>query len=206
MTPQQPLTAVVLVGSLKSSTEASSSELLARQVLDAFAEHDVTGTVVRLADHDIRPGVEVDMGDGDAWPAIRQQVLAADILVVATPIWMGQTSSVTKRALERLDAELAETDDEGRLLTYGKVAAVAVVGNEDGAHHVSAEVFQALNDVGFTLAPNAITYWVGRAMEGVDYKDLDETPEAVASATSALAANTAHLARLLRATPYPPAG
>ena len=197
------LSAVVLVGSLKSSSEPSSSEVLGRQVLDALGEHGVVGSVVRLADHDIRPGVEVDMGDGDAWPGIREQVLAADILVVATPIWMGQTSSVTKRALERLDAELSETDDEGRLLTYGKVAAVAVVGNEDGAHHVSAEVFQALDDVGFSLAPNAVTYWVGRAMEGVDYKDLDELPEAVASATATLAANTAHLARLLRDAPYP---
>ena len=197
------LSAVVLVGSLKSSSEPSSSEVLGRQVLDGLAEHGVVGSVVRLADHDIRPGVEVDMGDGDQWPVIRQQVLAADILVVATPIWMGQPSSVTKRALERLDAELSETDEDGRMLTSGKVAAVAVVGNEDGAHHVSAELYQALDDVGFSLAANAVTYWVGRAMEGVDYKDLDEVPEAVAKATATLAANTAHLARLLRDSPYP---
>jgi multimeric flavodoxin WrbA len=198
------LSAVVLVGSLTSSTEPSSSELLGRQVLDALAGHGVTGTVVRLADHDVRPGVEVDMGPGDAWPAIRSQVLAADILVVATPIWMGQPSSVTKRALERLDAELSETDDQGRMLTYGKVAAVAVVGNEDGAHHTSAEVFQALNDVGFTLAPGAVTYWVGEAMGSVDYKDLEEVPEKVATTTATLASNTAHLARLLAAAPFPP--
>ena len=200
------LSAVVLVGSLKSSAEPSSSELLGRQVLDALGGHGVTGTVVRLADHDVRPGVEVDMGPGDAWPAIREQILAADILVLATPIWMGQPSSVTKRALERLDAELSETDDQGRLLTYGRVAAVAVVGNEDGAHHVSAEVFQALNDVGFTLAPGAVTYWVGEAMGKVDYKDLDEVPETVATTTATLAANTAHLARLLRSAPFPPVG
>lgn len=200
------LSAVVLVGSLKSSTEPSSSELLGRQVLEALGEHGVTGTVVRLADHDVRPGVEVDMGPGDAWPAIRQQILDADILVMATPIWMGQPSSVTKRALERLDAELAETDDDGRMLTYGKVAAVAVVGNEDGAHHTSAEVFQALNDVGFTLAPGAVTYWVGEAMGSVDYKDLEAVPEKVATTTATLASNTAHLARLLRAAPFPPIG
>jgi multimeric flavodoxin WrbA len=189
------LSAVVLVGSLKSSSEPSSSEVLGRQVLDALAEHGVVGSVVRLADHDIRPGVEVDMGDGD--------LLTDDILVVATPIWMGQPSSVTKRALERLDAELSETDEEGRMLTSGKVAAVAVVGNEDGAHHVSAELYQALDDVGFTIPANAVTYWVGRAMEGVDYKDLDEVPEAVAKATATLALNTAHLAQLLRDSPYP---
>lgn len=203
MAPETPLTAIALVGSLKSSSDGSSSELLARQTLDALAGHGVTGTVVRLADHDIRPGVEVDMGDGDAWPAIREQVLAADILLIATPIWMGQLSSVTKRALERLDAELSETDDAGRLSTYGKVAAVAVVGNEDGAHHVSAEVYQALNDVGFSLAANAVTYWVGEAMGGTDYNELDETPEAVATATATLARNTAHLARLLKGAGYP---
>ena len=199
------LTAVVLVGTLSPSPTPSSSELLARQVLTALGAHGVTGTVVRLVDHDIRPGVQVDMGDGDAWPSIREQILAADILVLSTPIWMGQPSSVTKRALERLDAELSEKDDEGRLLTYGKVAAVAVVGNEDGAHHTSAELFQALNDVGFTLAAGAVTYWVGRAMETVDYQDLDETPEPVASTTATLAANTVHLARLLAREPYPSA-
>jgi multimeric flavodoxin WrbA len=204
MPQQTQLRALVLVGTLTPGPAASSSELLGRQVLDALAEHGVSGSVIRLVDHDIRPGVEVDMGDGDAWPAIREQLLAADILVIASPVWMGQVPSVTKRVLERLDGELSEKDDEGRLLTYGKVAAVAVVGNEDGAHHNSAEIFQALNDVGFSLAPGAVTYWVGRAMEAVDYKDLDETPKTVSSTTTTLAANAVHLARLLRAAPYPP--
>lgn len=204
MTTTPDLTAVVLVGTLTPSPARSSSELLGRQVLDALGEHGVTGTVIRLVDHAITPGVEVDMGDGDAWPAIRAQILAADILVLATPIWLGQPSSITKMALERLDGELGESDDQGRLLTYGKVAAVAVVGNEDGAHHTSAELFQALDDVGFTVPAAAVTYWVGAAMEGTDYQDLDETPEVTAKTTATLAANTAHLARLLRQSPYPP--
>ncbi len=197
------LTALVLVGTLSPSPTPSSSELLGRQVLDALGEHGVTGEVVRLVDHDIRPGVEKDMGPGDAWPAIRAKMLAADILVLATPIWMGQPSSVTKRALERLDAELSETDEQGRLLTSGKVAVVAVVGNEDGAHHTSAELFQALDDVGFTVPSAGVTYWVGRAMESVDYQDLDATPETTAGTTATVARNAAHLARLLRENPYP---
>jgi multimeric flavodoxin WrbA len=205
MVTDPDLTAVLLVGTLTPSPAPSSSELLGRQVLEALEAHGVAGTVVRLVDHDVKPGVEKDMGPGDAWPAIRARIMAADILVLATPIWMGQPSSVTKRALERLDAELSEKDDQGRLLTYGKVAAVAVVGNEDGAHHVSAELFQALNDVGFTVPAAAVTYWVGRAMEAVDYLELDETPETTAGATAALASNTVHLARLLRRAPYPPA-
>ena len=126
--------------------------------------------------------------------------------MLATPIWLGQPSSVCKMVLERLDAEISETDDDGRMLTYGKVAAVAVVGNEDGAHHVVAETFQALNDVGFTLAANANTYWVGEAMEGTDYQDLQPSPEKTVSTNRSVARNTAHLARLLKGSPYPAQG
>lgn len=111
-----------------------------------------------------RPGLRQTKARGDAWPAIREKILAADILLFGTPIWLGQPSSVCKRALERMDAFLEETDERGRMVSCGKVAAVAVVGNEDGAHHVSAELFQALNDVGFTIPANAVAYWLGEAM------------------------------------------
>ncbi|MBM6401571.1 flavodoxin family protein [Phycicoccus sonneratiae] len=197
------LTALVLNCTLSPSPTPSSTDLLSSQLLEALAGHDVSGTTVRVVDHDVRPGVELDMGEGDAWPAIREQVMAADILVLATPTWLGQHSSVAQRVLERLDAELSETDDEGRLLTFGKVALAVVVGNEDGAHHVCAVLYQALNDVGFTIPANGCTFWNGEAMTGTDYRDLDETPEATASATQSAAAHAAHLARLLRADPYP---
>lgn len=145
-----PLRAVALVCTLSPSPKPSSSQLLAEQAMAALAEHGVTGKVIRVADHDVKPGVEADMGDGDAWPEIRQVILGADILILSTPIWLGHASSIAQRVLERLDAEISETDDEGRLLTYGKVAGVCVVGNEDGAHKVSADLFQGLNDVGFS--------------------------------------------------------
>jgi multimeric flavodoxin WrbA len=197
-------TALVLVGTLSKSPAESSSDLIGRQVLAELGKHDVDGEVVRVVDHDVRFGVSTDEGDGDGWPMIRAKLLSADILVIATPIWLGQPSSVTKMVLERLDAELSETDDQGRLLTFGKVAAVAVVGNEDGAHHTIAECLQALNDTGFSVAANSGTYWVGEAMQSVDYKDHDTSPEATTSAIATVAANGAHLARLLKANPYPP--
>ncbi|MDR7274963.1 flavodoxin family protein [Catenuloplanes atrovinosus] len=200
------LRAIVLGCSLKSSDDPSSSELLGREVLTALADHDVEGEVIRVADHRVKFGVTTDEGDGDEWPAIRAKIMDAQILVIATPIWLGQPSSVCKMVLERLDAELSETDDQGRMLTFGKVAAVAVVGNEDGAHHVVAEVLQALNDVGFTAAAASSTYWVGEAMGGVDYKDAGPKPDSTGSATKTLAANTAHLAQLLAERPYPPVG
>ncbi|WP_030558795.1 flavodoxin family protein [Streptomyces aureocirculatus] len=193
-----------LVCTLNASPAPSSTQVLSDQVIREFEKLGATSETVRIADHQVPPGIGIDMGGGDEWPALREKVMAADILLLATPIWLGHPSSVCQRVLERLDAELSETDDEGRLLTYGKVAAVAVVGNEDGAHKVSADLFQGLNDVGFSLAPNAVTYWVGEAMHGTDYKDLDATPDEVASATRALAVNAHHLAGLLSAKPYPP--
>lgn len=198
------LTALVLTCTLKKSPAESSSELLARQILQALERYDVSGSVERVVDHDVRFGVSVDEGDGDGWPALRAKMLAAQVLVVVTPIWMGQPSSVCKMVLERLDAELSETDDEGRMLTYGKVVGIGVVGNEDGAHHVTAELAQALNDVGFTLPANASTYWVGEAMQKEDYKDQHPTPEQTVGTTRTLAANVSHLARLLHDAQYPP--
>ncbi|MCF6509903.1 NAD(P)H-dependent oxidoreductase [Blastococcus sp. MG754426] len=203
MTDTASLRALALVCSLKPSPAPSSSDLIARQILGELGKHGVTGDVVRVVDHDVRPGVEVDMGEGDQWPAIREQVMAADILVVSTPTWVGHMSSVAQRVLERLDGELSETDDSGRPEVTGKVAVVSVVGNEDGAHKIVADLFQGLDDIGFTIPAQGSTYWNDQAMGGTDYKDLDETPEAVASTTATLAENAAHLARALKAQPYP---
>ncbi len=197
-----PLKALALCCSLKSSPDASSSETLANELLSELSKHDVTGEVVRVVDLDIRPGVTKSAGDGDEWPALRARILASDILILATPIWMGHTCSVTQRVLERLDAEIGEVDDDGRPTLSGKVAAVAVVGNEDGAHHVSAELFQALSDVGFTIPAGGPTYWVGEAMGKIDYQDVTPRPEKTAETTATLAANAAHLARVLHDHPY----
>ncbi|AVL97808.1 NAD(P)H-dependent oxidoreductase [Microbacterium paraoxydans] len=197
------LTALAISCTLKPSPASSSSDLLARQLLDALAEHGVTGELVRAVDLDIRPGVEKDMGDGDQWPGLRQRVLDADILVFVTPTWMGQHSSVAQRVLERLDAELGETDEQGRPILFDKVAIAGVLGNEDGAHHISAILFQALNDIGYTIPAQTSVYWNGEAMQTVDYKDLDETPEAVSSAIATATRNAAHLARQLTAQAYP---
>jgi len=200
-----PLRAVALVCSLTPSPAASSSQLLAEQLLAQLTERDVPGSLVRVVDHDVKPGVAADMGAGDAWPDIRRQVLAADVLVLATPTWMGHMSSVAQRVLERLDAELSETDGDGRPGLFDKVAIVAVVGNEDGAHKVSADLFQALNDVGYTIPAQGVTYWNGEAMHSTDYRDLDETPEVTASTTAVAARNAAHLAAALRGRSYPAA-
>lgn len=198
------LRALALNCTLTASPEASSTEKLNAEVLAALAAHGVEGEQVRVVDHDVKPGVLADMGDGDAWPALRQKLLAADILVFGTPTWVGHMSSVAQRVVERLDAEISETDDEGRPLLAGKVAVTVIVGNEDGAHKVTADLYQALVDVGFTIPSQGGVYWNGEAMHTTDYKDLEQTPDPVASTTQTLARHAVHLARVLTAQPYPP--
>ena len=197
------LRALALNCTLKPSPAPSSTDRMIGVLADALAEHDVSTETIRVVDHDVRPGVESDEGLGDGWPAIRARIVGSDILIVATPIWMGAPSSVAKRVAERLDAFLGEVDDKGRMPSYSKVALVAVVGNEDGAHRASSDLYQWLADVGFTIPANAVAYWVGEALGSIDFADLDEVPDKVRSAAAQTASNAAHLARLLAATPYP---
>ena len=201
---QASLTALALVCTLKSAPEESSSHVMADQLLDLFRARGVAGQAVRVVDLDVRPGVSADEGAGDEWPGLRSQILAADILIVATPTWVGHMSSVAQRVLERLDAELSVFDEEGRAILAGKVAVTAVVGNEDGAHKITADLYQGLADVGYTIPSQGGTYWNGAAMEKTDYIDLDETPEAVVHTNQLVVANAAHLARVLRENPYQP--
>ena len=198
-----PLKVLALNCSLKAGGESSSTDRLLKEVLDALGQHDAEGEIVRVAAFDIKPGVTADEGEGDEWPGLLRQILDADILLLGTPIWLGQPSSVAKRVLERMDAFFGEPDDSKRLPPFGKVGIVAVVGNEDGAHHVCAELYQALNDVGFTIPASGGTYWVGEAMGKINYEDLEKTPDKVAANTQMLASNAAHLARLLKGSRYP---
>lgn len=198
------LSAFALNCSLKSAGEASSTDKLIDEVFVALESHGVSRSgTMRVSDQNIRPGVTSDEGDGDEWPEVRRQILDANIFVLGTPIWMGHPSSHAQRVLERLDAFLGETDPRGRMVSLDRVAIVAVVGNEDGAHHVAADLFQALSDVGFTIPANGMTYWVGEAMQKTNYKDLPSGSEKTDQATRTAAANASHLARLLSESPYP---
>ena len=198
------LRACLLNCSLKSGPSPSSTQKLLDEVAAELRTHGVEpGTTIRVVDWNVKAGVTSDEGDGDDWPEIRRQILDSNILVLGTPSWMGQPSSVVKRVLERMDAFLSETDDEGRMVSYGRVGLVAVVGNEDGAHHVSAELFQVLSDVGFTVPANGVTYWVGEAMQSTDYIDLNGTPDKTATTNALAVRNGVHLARLLASAPFP---
>lgn len=197
------LKATALVCTLRLSPSESSSELLARQILDELRKHGVVGRSFRVADHAIPPGVEHKVNESDDWPRIRDEILESDIVVLSTPIWLGHPASLAQLVLERLNADLFEEQADGRPLMWDKVAITGVVGNEDGAHKVVADLFQGLNDLGFTVPAYGGTYWVGEARGGTDYKELDSAPSSVAGTLPNMARNAAHLARLLKASGYP---
>jgi multimeric flavodoxin WrbA len=199
------LSAIALNCTLKrSGGEPSSTDKMIGLLVSELKKKDVQFTeTIRIVDHNVVPGVSSDEGEGDDWPDIRRRILESDILIFGTPIWLGQMASPAKLVLERMDAFLSETDDRGRMPSYGKVALAAIVGNEDGAHHVTATLFQALNDEGWTIPAGASSYWVGEALQKTDFKDLPQVPDAVQQGAATLASNAAHLARLLKAQAYP---
>jgi multimeric flavodoxin WrbA len=198
------LSAIAINCSLKRSSDGpSSTDTMIDLIQEGLSDCEVAiRQTIRVADFHIAPGVRTDEGHGDEWPTLRSKILDADILVFGTPIWMGQPSSIAKRVLERMDAFFGEIDDVGRSPATGKVAVAAIVGNEDGAHSVTASLFQALNDTGWTIPAMASCYWVGEAMHKTDFKDLKNVPKQVRLLASGVAANAAHLAALLSENQY----
>lgn len=140
--------ALVVNCTLKPSPEPSNTDALATVVADRLVELGADLEYVRAVDLNIKPGVTSDAGDGDEWPGVREKLLDAQILIMASPTWLGRPSSVAQRVLERMDAMLSETDDDNRPVAYNRVAGVVVTGNEDGAHHVISEMSGALADIG----------------------------------------------------------
>jgi len=198
--------ALFLNATLKRSPEDSSTGALSDYVGGRLAELGCTVEHIRLADHVIEPGVVSEaVTDADEWPAIRARVVAADIVVFALPTWIGQPSSLIKRAIERMDALLSETSDDGTPVAYNKVAGVVVVGNEDGAHHCIAEVAGAAIDIGFTVPGQSWTYWNKGPGPGemVYLTAPDEEKEWTHTTGDAMAHNLVHVARALAAQPNP---
>jgi multimeric flavodoxin WrbA len=198
-----PLSALILNCTLKRSPAPSNSEALARVVGDALVAGGATYEVIRVVDHVVHPGVTTDEGDGDEWPRIHGKILAAEILVIATPIWLGQPSSVSKRVLERMDAMLSETDAAGRPVAFDRVAGFVVTGNEDGAHHVVAELAQGLADIGYTIPGQSSTYWHLGPGPGPDYLDETQGHDWAHRTGRNAAANLIAVANALRAKGMP---
>jgi multimeric flavodoxin WrbA len=195
------LRAVILNCTLKPSPAPSNTDALADVLAAALEQAGVGVERIRVVDHDVRPGVSSDEGDGDEWPSIRARIVNSEILVIATPTWLGKPSSVAQRVAERMDAMLSETDDEGRPIAYNRVAGVVVTGNEDGAHHVIAELSSSLIDIGFTLPGQSWTYWNMGPGPGPSYLDTEHGRDWSHNTARMAAANLVGVARALQTTP-----
>jgi multimeric flavodoxin WrbA len=193
--------ALIINCTLKASPEPSNTEALATVVAEQLAKDGVDVDFVRAVDLDIKPGVTSDAGPGDEWPPIHEKLLDSEILVIASPTWLGRPSSIAQRVLERMDAMMTETDEEGRPVAYNRVAGVVVTGNEDGAHHVISEISGALGDIGYTVPGQAWTYWHLGPGPGPDYVDDERGHDWSHKTGRAMAANLHSVARALADRP-----
>jgi multimeric flavodoxin WrbA len=172
------LKALFVNASLKKRPTESHTRLLLEASASIMEEQGVIVDYLHVAEHDIAPGVYPDMTDygyeRDEWPTIWKRVKAADILVVGTPIWLGEESSLCRILIERLYAMSGELNSKGQSIYYGKVGGSVITGNEDGIKHCAMTIGYALNHLGFTLPPQADCGWIGEAGPGLSYGDAQD--------------------------------
>jgi len=199
------ISALILNCTLKKSPEVSNTQALIHKAIDLYSDLGVKAHTIRIADHDIAFGVSDDEGGGDEWPSILDQILAADILIIATPIWFGVRSSIASMVIERLDGTYMDGDPvTGQFPLYGKVGGVIVTGNEDGAHTAAGTTLFNLSHLGCTIAPNSDSYWVGDAGPGPSYIEAGADRHLYTNKTIRyLTSNTAYFAQLLKYNPIP---
>ena len=199
--------ALFLNCSLKSSDELSNTEALINEVMAYYQDFDIASEIVRVVDYNVAYGVTTDEGDGDEWPVIFEKVKAADIVVIGTPLWLGEKSSIATQVIERLYGGSGLTNEKGQYIYYNKVGGVIVTGNEDGAKHASASILYGLSHIGFTIPPNVDTYWVGEAGPGPSFIEANGKNNAFTQGhAKVMAYNLMHFAKLLQAHPIPAEG
>jgi multimeric flavodoxin WrbA len=189
---------------LTRSPGPSHTQLLMDRSIALMRGVGVDVDVIRAVDHDIPPGVQPDMtAHGfahDDWPALQERVLAADVLVLGTPIWLGDKSSVCSRVIERLYGWSGRVNDDGQYLYYGRVGGCLVTGNEDGVKHVAMNVLYSLQHLGYTIPPQADAGWIGEVGPGPSYGDdgIGFDNDFTNRNTTFMTWNLLHLARMLR--------
>ena len=201
------LRALYINCTLKRSPEISHTQALADHSIAIMERNGVTVDVIRAVDHDIATGVYPDMTehgwDADDWPAISEQVIAADILVLLSPIWLGEKSSICTKVVERLYAGSGNLNDKGQSDYYGRAGGCLITGNEDGIKHCAMNILYSLQHLGYTIPPQADSAWLGEAGPGPSYADPGSggpENEFTNRNTMFLTWNLLHLARMLKDT------
>lgn len=198
------LSALFVNCSLKPTPETSHTQGLMDVSVAIMEANGVTVETVRAADHHLPPGVWPDMtahgAERDDWPVLFERVLAADILILGSPIWLGEKSSVCQRVIERLYGNSGQLNDRGQYVYYGRVAGCVITGNEDGVKHCSMGILYALQHLGYVVPPQADAGWIGEAGPGPSYLDEGSGgPENdfTQRNTTFMTWNLLHLARML---------
>jgi multimeric flavodoxin WrbA len=203
------LRALFFNGTLTKSPDHSHTDLLINISRRIMEKHGVKTEVIRQVDHDIATGVWPDMRKKgwktDEWPEIYRRVQAADILVIAGPIWLGDNSSETKKIIERLYASSGDLNKEGQYAYYGRVGGCLITGNEDGIKHCAMNVLYSLQHLGYTIPPQADAGWIGEAGPGPSYGDELENGKRAGidndftnRNTTFMTWNLMHLAKMLK--------
>lgn len=199
------LSAVFVNCTLKPSPALSHTDALMSVSQAIMEANDVAVSSVRAVDLDLPPGVYPDMTehgfDTDEWPHLRKTIMDADILVMGTPIWLGEESSVCRRVIERLYGESGHLNDKGQYIYYGRTAGCIVTGNEDGIKHCAMTVLYALGHLGYTIPPQADAGWIGEAGPGQSYADDGSngpSNDFTQRNTTFMTWNLLHMARMLK--------
>lgn len=200
------LTALYLNTSLKHGDQESNTEALMRKSMKILEKEEVETELLRVSDYNIKFGMNADMGDGDEWPKIFDKIIAADIIVMGTPIWNGQKSSLAALVMERIYAQSSETSENGQSKYYNKVFGTVVTGNEDGAKEAGGTISSRMANLGFTIPLNTNAYWVGDAGPGPSYKEAGQENEFTKKQTKMLSHNLVHMAHILKNNPIPAIG
>ena len=202
------LKAIFLLATLKrkrAGGDFSHTETLSELVIEELRGHNVASEIVRLAEYDIKPGTKSNMGPGDDWPGIQKKILAADIIVFATPIWWGNQSSLMQRVIERLDELHTELRETGKSRLTNKVGGIVITGEEDGEQHVTGNISNFLLSIGVTLPPLCAVSFLGeyeRATKNSLRKRFREDKPTLKAAQT-MARNLAFFGRMLRQSKIP---
>lgn len=208
------LKAIYINCTLKKSPQNSHTQTLMDLSINIMRSEGVEVDILRFADYEIPAGVQPDMTETgekkDEWPSIFEKVKAADILVIGTPIWLGERSSVASKLVERLYGMSSFQNEKGQYIYYGKVGGCIVTGNEDGVKHISRGLLYSLQHLGYSIPPQADAGWIGKVGPGPSYGDTEWDGEKVDPPvgfdseftnknTTFMTYNLLHLASMLKA-------
>tara|TARA_R110001599_G_scaffold344120_2_gene567334 strand:- start:4372 stop:5082 length:711 start_codon:yes stop_codon:yes gene_type:complete len=199
------LKALYINCTLKKSPDVSHTDGLMKVSMDIMEKEGVSVDHMRLVDHEVALGVYPDMTEHgwekDEWPELVKRVLDADILIVGTPIWLGEKSSVAQKLIERLYAMSGMQNDKGQYLFYGKVGGCVITGNEDGVKHNAMSILYALQHIGYSVAPQSDCGWLGEIGPGPSYLDKESNAsqnDFTNRNTTFMTYNLMHLGKMLK--------